>query len=210
MNEYFIGLDLGKRRDYSALAVLERAEVKGAWDPVYWRHKMLTERSVRHLERLPLETSYTDVVWHVEKVLRSLAPLGRCTLAVDATGLGAPVVDALNAAHMQCKLLPVILTAGELESCKDEYHMVPKRDVVTGLELLMERGELLISSGLEQGPVFLQELKDVEVKVSAAGRESCGATRAGTHDDLVIAVALACWAMGRNRGTVGEQSTRLL
>src|SRR6266545_1294477 len=120
MSEYFVGLDLGKRHDYSALAVVERAKVKGDWDPVNWRHKMLTERSVRYLERIPLGTPYTEVIWQVDELMSSPALAGRCTLAVDATGLGAPVVDALKDMHMQCKLLPVILTAGELESCKDE------------------------------------------------------------------------------------------
>jgi hypothetical protein len=63
---------------------------------------------------------------------------------------------------------------------------------------------------LEQGPAFLQEMEDIEVKVSTVGRESYGATRAGSHDDLVLAVALACWAMGRDCGKYGEQQSRLL
>ena len=37
MNEYFVGLDLGKRHDFSAVAVVESAEVQGAWDPANCR-----------------------------------------------------------------------------------------------------------------------------------------------------------------------------
>ena len=33
----------------------------------------------------------------------------------------------------------------------------------------------------------------MQVKVTGEGREQYGAWRAGTHDDLVFAVALACW-----------------
>ena len=33
----------------------------------------------------------------------------------------------------------------------------------------------------------------MRVKVSASGHESFAAWREGTHDDLVLAVALACW-----------------
>jgi hypothetical protein len=62
---------------------------------------------------------------------------------------------------------------------------------------------------LQAGPDFLRELEDMEVKLSAAGRESYGAMRAGAHDDLVLAVALACWAMGRKHAPFGWQSTRL-
>ncbi len=209
MNEYFVGLDLGKRHDFSALAVVESAQVQGAWDPANWCNKVRTERSLRHLERIPLGTPYTDVVWQVDKLMRSPALDGNCTLVVDATGVGAPVVDALKALRMSCRMLPVLLTGGDFESCKDGYHMVPKRDVMTGLGLLVERGDLLISAGLQAGPDFLRELEDMEVKISAAGRESYGAMRAGTHDDLVLAVALACWAMGRKHAPFGWQSTRL-
>ena len=38
-------------------------------------------------------------------------------------------------------------------------------------------------------------MESVEVKVSAAGNEQYAAWREGTHDDLVFAVALACWAL---------------
>ena len=37
----------------------------------------------------------------------------------------------------------------------------------------------------------------MEVKVSAAGNEQFGAWREGQHDDLVLAVALACWAVDK-------------
>jgi hypothetical protein len=33
----------------------------------------------------------------------------------------------------------------------------------------------------------------MRVRVKASGREEYGARRAGEHDDLVVAVALACW-----------------
>jgi hypothetical protein len=35
----------------------------------------------------------------------------------------------------------------------------------------------------------------MQVKVSTAGNEQFGAWREGAHDDLVLAVALACWAV---------------
>ena len=38
-----------------------------------------------------------------------------------------------------------------------------------------------------------QDGESTAAKVSSAGREQYGAWREGTHDDLVFAVALACW-----------------
>jgi hypothetical protein len=37
-------------------------------------------------------------------------------------------------------------------------------------------------------------MADIRVKVTPAGNEQFGAWRQGEHDDLVFAVALACWA----------------
>ena len=32
MDSYFVGVDLGQMRDYTAIAVVERAELAGEWD----------------------------------------------------------------------------------------------------------------------------------------------------------------------------------
>jgi hypothetical protein len=40
---------------------------------------------------------------------------------------------------------------------------------------------------------LVREMARMRVRVRASGREEYGAWRAGEHDDLVAAVALACW-----------------
>lgn len=37
----------------------------------------------------------------------------------------------------------------------------------------------------------------MEVRTTSGGREQFGSWRLGSHDDLVFAVALACWAAGQ-------------
>jgi hypothetical protein len=54
-----------------------------------------------------------------------------------------------------------------------------------------------IAAGLKQGPDLVAEMAAMRVKVGCDGREQYGAWREGTHDDLVFAVALACWAAGK-------------
>ena len=51
----------------------------------------------------------------VREVLRRPA-LGRCALAIDATGVGQPVLDMLRRANPGCSIAPVIITGGERES----------------------------------------------------------------------------------------------
>ena len=41
MNRYFVGVDLGQARDYTAIAVVERAETTGAWDAAMFAWRMV-------------------------------------------------------------------------------------------------------------------------------------------------------------------------
>ena len=47
MGWYFVGVDLGQAKDFTAVAALERAELVGEWDPVtyaYWKYAQLRLR----------------------------------------------------------------------------------------------------------------------------------------------------------------------
>src|SRR6266481_650140 len=82
-----------------------------------WRWRVL------FLERMRLGTPYPAVVDRVREVAPRPALFGRCELAMDATGLGMPVLDMLRAANLGCRIVPVLLTGGEREKCvKGIYH----------------------------------------------------------------------------------------
>ncbi len=46
---------------------------------------------------------------------------------------------------------------------------------------------------LPEAETLMNELLNFEVKITAAANDVYGAWREGTHDDLVLAVALTCW-----------------
>ena len=71
---------------------------------------------------------------------------------------------------------------------------MPKRDLIVGVQVLLQNGGLKIASGLPHAATLAKEMAEMRVKVTAAGREQFGAWRSGQHDDMVFAVALACWA----------------
>ena len=114
-------------------------------------------------------------------------------MIVDATGVGTPVVDMLKRAGLGCLIAPVLITGGELQRREQGCFMVPKRDLMAGLVVRLERGQLKIAEGLKGGEQLMREMAGMRVRVTASGREQYGAWRAGEHDDLVLAVALACW-----------------
>jgi hypothetical protein len=193
MSWFFVGLDLGQSRDFTAVAVAERVEEKGAWDPALFDWRKTPALHLRYLERMPLGTPYQEVVERVVSLTRSPDLKGRCHLAVDGTGVGRPVVDLLRQARPLCRLMPVIVTAGDQETASNGYYRVPKRDLIIGMEVALQRGGLKIAAGLAYGETLVREMESMEVRVTAAGHEQFGAWREGTHDDLVFGVALACW-----------------
>lgn len=192
-NRFYVGVDLGQVRDFTAIAVVERCEAPGEWDAVMAAYRKRKWLAVRHLERIPLGTPYTEVAERVGQVTRSGELAGRCETIVDATGVGRPVVEMLRGARLDGMLTPVLITGGESTRSTDGYYRVPKRDLIVGLQVLLQVKELKIAPGLEWGRELVREMAEMEVRVTAGGNEQYGAWREGEHDDLVLAIGLACW-----------------
>ena len=209
---YFVGLDLGQKQDPTAIAVVEWAEYNGAWDAVAYSHRVETSLSLRHLERIPLGTPYPEVVYRVGCTMRSrqLANAERRHLVVDGTGVGPAVVDLLRQEDLQSKLWAVTITGGDTERYVDDYYRVPKRDLIIGLQVLMEQGGLQIAEGMKEGATLVKEMAEMRVKISGGAREQFGAWRRGEHDDLVLAVALACWGVRKVTPRVSRPQMRLV
>ena len=106
---------------------------------------------MRHLERMPLGTPYTEVVDPVERVVRS-PPSTAAALVVDATGVGRGVLDLIRAARLACEIVPVTITGGSHASHERGMWRVPKRDLIGDLQLMLERGELGVARTIEEAP----------------------------------------------------------
>jgi hypothetical protein len=176
-------VDPGQRQDPTALAVVEWAGPEAAL-------------SLRHLERMPLGTPFPEVVGRVSRRMRSRQLAGgRRHLVVDGTGVGPAVVDLLRQEDLQSCLWPVTITGGGTESYADGYFRVPKREQIVGLEVLMEQGGLRIAEGMKDGAALVNEMAEMRVKLSGSAHQRYEAGRSGEHDDLVLALALACWGV---------------
>jgi hypothetical protein len=189
----FVAIDLGQARDFTAIAAVEWAELQGEWDAATFAHRKYAMLRLRYLKRLPLGMSYVDVVEKAAQVVQSETVAGRCHLIVDATGVGRPVVDMLQKQGLGCRLMPVTITGGETEGHTDGFYRIPKRNLVAGVQVLLQCGGLKAAEGLPYGEELKKELEAMEVKVTASGNTQYGAWREGAHDDLALAVMLACW-----------------
>jgi hypothetical protein len=185
---FFLGLDLGQRHDPTAIAVVERMDLLRPYQgPLF--HSV----RVRHLERVPLGTPYPGVVARVREIVRGSEIAGQCALVVDGTGVGAPVVDMLRAARLGCNIVPVTITGGEKAHRSGSAWSVPKQDLMASVQVLLEKDQLKIAKGLRELGALMRELTDVRSTTRSSGRVRLGADGCGEHDDLVIALALACW-----------------
>ncbi len=123
---YVVGLDLGKIRDYSAVAVLEcRDWVSFDRDPVSQEFLREREVTLRYVKRVPLQTPYPDVVTEAQRVAAYCGQLGPTTLVVDATGGGEPVVDLArwrgggpSSGRMKFSMIPVTITGGDSQQLR--------------------------------------------------------------------------------------------
>jgi hypothetical protein len=209
-SRFFVGLDLGQAVDYTAFAVLERQVTLGELDRATYERPEVVSLRLRYVERMALDTPYPAVVERMYEVVRSSDLLGRCDLVVDGTGVGRPVVDFVQTAGVGCRVWPVSITPGERESYSDGYYRVPKRDLVTKLQLLLQRGALQIAGRMKDGEMLLREMREMRVRVTDEGREQFGVWRSGEHDDLVLAAALSVWAATKVLPRCGDGLKRVV
>ncbi len=203
-NRFYLGLDLGQSADFSALAIIERQKRESmSFEPVY---------HCRHLHRWPLRTSYPTIVADTVRMLGSghvqkgMEP----TLAVDSTGVGAPVVDLFKREHMRADLVPIQITGGDSVTREHGMTRVPKRDLVSTAQVYLQSGRLKIAPELPDAPTLVRELENFQVKISLdTAHDSYGAWREGSHDDLVLAVCLALWVAESASGAPTHQTNWL-
>jgi hypothetical protein len=178
--------------------VIERAELRfSERDPVTMSFLEETRYSVRHAERIALGSPYPEVVEHVRRMAKRPPLADWVKVIVDATGVGAPVVDLLKKADLGCPVLPVIITGGDTESTDGARYRVPKRDLLAGLQVAFQKRRLRVSSRVTALERLMEELRGMRVRMTADGEERIGG---GRHDDLVLALALAWWRASREAG----------
>ena len=108
-----------------------------------------------HLERMELATPYLKVAKRVAEVAGKPGLAGKKRLAVDATGVGMPVVEMVVAERPGCEVRPVMLTGGVAEYHDGRVWHVPKLDLMAGLREVLtpvtrstlwdELGEIVMS-----------------------------------------------------------------
>ena len=198
-NLFIAGLDLGQASDYSALAILEvipppPLELVDDWTGRIERIPSQAPPAlhVRHLERFPLGTRYPKIVVAVQERLAPVRALrAETALVVDKTGVGAPVVDLFADAGLAP--IPITITAGTEPTPDGTGWHVPKRDLVSTLQVVLQAQRLKVAESLPEAATLTRELLQFKVKITLAANDIYGTWREGQNDDTVLAVAMAVW-----------------
>jgi hypothetical protein len=186
---YLAGLDLGRPHEFTALSVLERTELSIPNDP----SRLVRHYAVRHLERLPPATPYPEVFARLTDVFAA-EPLRGSRLVVDYTGVGQPVLDMLRKTRVGAKVTPMFVTTAKRSSSDERGGWwVPRQELAATLQVLLQARRLRVAPALPEAATLARELAAFKVKVSTSTVEEMDAWRQGTHDDLVLAVAVAAW-----------------
>jgi hypothetical protein len=115
-------------------------------------------------------------------------------LLVDKTGVGAAVLDSFT--HAGIGAVAITLHGGSSVTRDPQRagFRVPKRDLVTVTQVLLQNGRLRVASGLPETETLKKELLNFRVKIDPkTAHDSYEHWRESEHDDLVLAVSMAAW-----------------
>ncbi len=153
--------------------------------------------TVTHIEQLKLGVEYTAIVERLHGLTHSRELEAEVlTTCVDATGLGEVVMEMLRKRRLRGELMPVVFTGGRTVRYTKGAYTVPKQELVQGLALHLEQGELSVAAGVRDWDLLKGEL------LSLRGVRNVGGMTyesAGKHDDLVMALGLACFGLRQRR-----------
>jgi hypothetical protein len=186
---FTLGVDLGQARSYSAVVLLahERAP-----DPIY---------TLVHAQRFPLGTSFSEIVDRIAAPLAAPPLLGRTTVAVDAGGIGAPVLEQLRPRlprGTSCRAIE--LTAGSSVHTAKGKTTVPKSDLIATTQILFQNRRTRIAAGSPAADELAEELRSYTITINENGHPTYRPAQDGGHDDLVLALGLAAWTAEHTRG----------
>lgn len=202
---FYIGLDLGQSRDYTALVILEKVWERGRSDA---KGRAILPHYVRYAKRYQLGTPYPDIVEDVKTTYLEAKDLiyeeyfpgyGRYRalpqLIIDATGVGAAIRDEFEKQGIRRPTLrAVIITGGLDEHFENGSYRVPKSRLLERMQVDAQFGMLKIAGGMDLLETLKQELANVRPKMKPESAYlSYEEIREGVHDDLVLASSLAHW-----------------
>lgn len=194
---FCLSLDVGSERDHSVLSLIDK-KTQYSRSPE-GEEMQLPTYDLPFLERFQLRTPYEVIRQRTEAILHNpmLSTQG-CHLLIDATGVGNPVVQMFQ----DLSPIPVVITSGStVNALGSGGYSVPKRDIVTSLQAVMQSRRLRIAAGLQDIEQLKKEILGFKMRPpSARGYIAFESDTESTHDDIVMSLAINIWYLERMYG----------
>ena len=193
-NSFYLGVDLGQRHDPTALAAVERVVQRSRSGS---RH--LSASYAGFLSGPRCAPAQAGHAISGDRRRSGQRGTDRCRARPDHAGSGrnrgwrACGRSSPRQLDSTIPLIPVIFTGGDTARHEDGIYRVPKKDLVHGLMVLFENQQLRLLDDHAETRALVNELSNMRVKISGESHASYEAWRNGQHDDLLFALALACW-----------------
>jgi hypothetical protein len=194
-----------------AVAVVEQGVGVGARLRPATSHLIL-----RHAELVPAGTRLPDVAVRLVSYLTGLDGSEQCEggvgFALDTAALGHALTARLREAG-RWPLTVEITGGGHLGATSLGDTLLPRRDLIVGLQLAAQEGLFKLTPGLALADRFAAALRSISTRPPSAGTaDPFDAARREVDEGLVMAAALAVWVAGRGtpgpRGAAGRSRPR--
>lgn len=187
---YWLGVDLGQSNDFTSLVLLEDECL-----PVLENGQVaLGKRSLAVVMADRFRgVSYDAAVSFIVRVRNAPEIRHACKLTIDATGLGRPVSDMLDA--VDCPHYACQMTSGQDWRRDGKYINIGKTFLVENAAVMFTSGQLKWASDLDQKAQIEADLATFALHNTSAGNQVIVQERnASGHGDYGIALALACFS----------------
>ncbi len=192
-----VGVSIGTGIEPTALAIVEQIIDSGG----NWLAKTRA-LELRHLERLPAQTSYPDTVERVATLLSSAEidegeTCGDAGVVLDVSGAGRAILELFKRANIRFVTVGIVGADVREEEVEFNDWRLPKVELVGVLRVAYETKRLRMAKSLELVPDLLNELRSFKMRPPRIDPNDPESWRENEFDDLIFAVGLATWRASR-------------
>ena len=193
LKNIIIGMDIGKKRDYSAIVLLEKYQDYGH-DAFEGKNEVGKPfYHLTHLEQLPLGTMHTVQVAHVNEIVKLAMEYyeKKPILVIDSSGVGDHHFDSFM--ELGVNVYGVTIHGGQNITYSKRVYNVGKESLKACLEVLMENRRIMFAEDLPFRTQLIKELMTFSWKQTDTGHFKFEHLKSGDKDDVVMALMVAAW-----------------
>ena len=211
---FAVSVELGKIPDGTTITVVERVgRPSSPTDPTPGQ----PDFQLRYLRRFPPGTPYTEIARGLLDLLdfiertesKEKNPWGEkdldldvdvtVKLVIDQTAAGSSVVDMILKMVNKPEGRRVVISGSHSQGYSDGYYRVPKPELISLIQAGLEMKQLKFAKDLPETNLLAEELIQYQDRPTNP-MPLADSWREHPSDDLVLAVALACWMLKQDTG----------